>query len=423
MGVGSVRDVWSRSPAVRLGIAAAAMLLVAEGAALLLSPSDLPPPPPDLDPSGLFTVDELRRADDFRSGQRLLALGGLASQALVIGALAVGRPAFARRRLQRLGGRRVLGTAVAGAIVVTAAELASFPTSLIAHERAVDAGLSTQSLGGWLSDLGLSLAITAAIAAPAVAVLAMLVRRFPRGWWAPGAIAVVAFGAITSLLTPVLIAPAFNDFEPLPKGSELRAAVIGLGERADVEIGEVYSVDSSRRSSTLNAYVAGIGPTKRVVLYDTLVSDAERAELESVVAHELAHVANSDIPRGLAFLAIVGPLGLLFVRELANGLSRRASFEPGAPGSVPALLLSLSVAAFLVNIPANQLSRAVERSADRFALELTGEPDALIDLQTRLARTNLSDPDPPAWSRILFGTHPTTLERIGSARAYEAGRR
>jgi STE24 endopeptidase len=367
--------------------------------------------------------ERVERAVDYRDGQRLLLFAGLGAQLLAVGALAVGRPRFARELLERAAERPVLGAAAAGVVVVVVAELAALPTSLAAHERAVDAGISTQSLGPWLGDRARALTISGVIAGAGAVVLAALIRRYPRGWWAPGTIAVVGFGAASSLLAPVLIAPIFNEFEELEEGSALREDVVELGRRADVEIGEVYRVDASRRSTALNAYVAGLGPTKRVVLYDTLIDDAPRPELNSVVAHELGHQAHDDIPRGIAFAALVTPLGLLFVRELSAALARRAGAEPGMPAAIPALFLAIAVTAFLANVPGNQLSRKVEASADAFALRITDDPQALIGLQTRLFEVNLSDPDPPAISRILFGTHPTTLERIGSALAWEQGAR
>jgi STE24 endopeptidase len=360
---------------------------------------------------------------DYRAGQRNLLLAGLGLQVVAVGALAIGRPSAARRLLARASRRPVLGAALAGVVVVTVAELAALPTSIAAHERAVDAGISTQSIGPWLGDQARGLAISAVIAGGGAIVLSALIRRSPKRWWIPGSVAVVGFGAAMTLLSPILIAPRFNDFEELPEGSALRQDVLDLARRAEVDVGEVYRVDASRRSTSLNAYVAGLGPTKRVVLYDTLIDDAERPELESVVAHELGHAAHSDIPRGITFAALVTPLGLLLVREFSAGLGRRAGAAPGSPAAIPALFLAIGVVSFAINIAGNQLSRKVEASADAFALRITDDPRALIGLQTRLAERNLSDPDPPALSRILFGTHPTALERIGSALAWERGER
>ena len=220
-------------------------------------------------------------------------------------------------------------------------------------------------------------------------------------------------------VAPVVLAPIFNRFEALPQGSATRTEVLALGERAGVEIGEVYRVDASRRVTSLNAYVDGLGSTKRVVLYDNLLAEADREEVASVVAHELGHVAHDDIPRGLAYVLIVAPLGMLFTRELGTSLARRSGADPATPAAIPAYLLALSLAALVLNVPGNQLSRKVEASADAFALELTGDPRALIDLQLRLAGTNLSDPDPPDLYEALFATHPPTVERIGAALAYE----
>jgi STE24 endopeptidase len=155
------------------------------------------------------------------------------------------------------------------------------------------------------------------------------------------------------------------------------------------------------------------------VLYDTLLDETREPELRSVVSHELAHVEHRDLLRGMTWVAIVAPLGLIFIGGLGTLLARRTGADPATPAALPALALALAVTVFALNVVGNQLSRDVEAAADEFALELTDDPEGLIDLQTRLARTNRSDPDPPGWVRFLFGTHPTTVERIGAALAYE----
>ena len=413
----------SGSQAARAGLCFAALVVVAEGAVLLLAPAESGIPPDPVAAADYFEPDALARAADFREGQRLLLVGGLAAQALAVGALAVGRPRAVRAVMSRLALRGAGGTAAVGVLVVVTAELAAFPAALAAHERSVDAGLSTQDLGSWLVDQGKGLALGAIIGGAGAAALSALIRRSPRRWWIPGSVLVVGYGAAMTLLAPVLIAPRFNDFEKLAPSSELRTEVVELGRRAEVEVGDVYRVDASRRSTALNAYVAGLGPTKRVVLYDTLIEGTEKPELRSVVAHELGHVAHSDIPRGILFAALVTPLGLLLVRELSAALARRAGAEPGSAAAVPGLFLAIGLIFFAVNVPANQLSRKVEASADAFALRITGDPSGLLDLQVRLAEQNLSDVEPPGWAVALFGTHPTTLDRIGAARAWANGRR
>ena len=399
-----------------------AAVLVAEAAAWALRPRDDVIDPVPVAEDEYFDSAQVERAEEYRSGQRLLFLATLGIETGLLVALALGRPRAVRRRLDVLGGRPVLGAAAVGAGLSLVLAAAALPTQALAHERAVDYGHSTQSLGAWLGDEGKSAAISAVIAAGGAALLIALLRRFGRFWWAPAAVAVVALSIVFVWLAPVVLSPLFNKFEPLPPG-QARSDVLELGERAGVDVGEVYEVDASRRSTTLNAYVSGLGPTKRVVLYDTLLEEAERPALRSVVAHELAHVEHRDIPRGILWTAIVAPFALLFAGLLATRLAERTGTDPATPAALPAFALAISVAAFGLTAISNQLSRDVERSADAAALELTNDPRGLIDLQTRLADTNLSDPAPPGWSHLLFGTHPTTVERIGIARAYEQGDR
>lgn len=419
---GAPRDVWRRSAPFRLVILALAMVAVAELILLPLAPGQAGIKPVQIDPSAYFGQAAIDRACDYASGQRLLGYGGLLVQLLAAGALAFGRPRFLRRLFERMAARPLLGAAAAGAIVYLIADLATIPAGIAGHERAVDYGISSQTLGSWFADRGTSLAITLPLVALGATLLAGLVRRLPRAWWLPASAGACAIGAALTLLGPVLFAPAFNDFQRLPDGSPLREEVLDLGRRAGVDIGEVYKVDASRRSSTVNAYVNGLGPTKRVVLYDTLIDSSQRGELRSVVAHELGHVAHSDIPRGILFAFLVAPLGTLFARELARAIAGRAGFELGSPASIPALLLAISLAAFILGIPGNQLSRKVETSADAFALRLTNDPKSFIALQREFVRINLSEPDPPALSHFLFGTHPTASQRVGSALSWQRER-
>jgi len=408
-----------RSSAARIGGAAVAMLIVAEVAVLLLSPSEEPPEPVPVAESDYFSQAELARADNYRSGQRWLLLAGLAVEGAVLVWVAFGRPAAVRRGLDRLGRRPVLGAAAAGAGVSLLTTIATLPVSLISHERSVDVGLSTQSLGSWFWDVARSAGITAVLTAGGAALLMALVRRFPRAWPVPGAVVVSGLAVVFVWIGPVVLAPIYNKFEPLPDSSRARADVLELGHEAGVDIGQVYRIDASRRSTALNAYVDGIGSTKRVVLYDNLLKRAARSELRSIVAHELGHVAHDDVPRGILYVVLVTPLGLVIARELVLAITRRSGADPASPAAIPAYLLALAFTALILNVPGNQLSREVEASADGFALELTHDPEALIKVQRQLARTNLSDPDPPGLYSWLFGTHPSTVDRIGAALAYE----
>jgi Zn-dependent protease with chaperone function len=406
---------------LRLGATAVAAVVVAEAAAWLLRPRDIEQPV-HADPNAYFSHQELTTARDYASGQRLILVTSLVAEGAVLILLATGRPAVTRRALERLGARPVLGGAAAAAGLSVVVAVVTVPFGIWAHERSVDVGLSTQSLGGYLSDWGKATAIGAILAGAVGTFGLWLMRRFGRRWWIPGSVGVVAGAAVITWLAPVVIAPLFNKFKELPPG-QARTDVLDLAGRADVDVGHVYEVDASRRTTAINAYVNGIGSSKRVVLYDTLLKDLDRSERNAVVAHELGHVHGNDIRRGLIFVAIVTPLALIFVSGMSGAIARRQGAQPGRPAFLPALVLAIGATSFVIGIAGNQLSRSVEARADTFALQLTDDPKGMIELQQQLADRNLSDPDPPDAFTFVFGTHPPAIDRIGAALAWEQGER
>jgi STE24 endopeptidase len=241
-------------------------------------------------------------------------------------------------------------------------------------------------------------------------------RRYGEDWWKAAAGGSVAVAVVVTMAGPVLLEPIFNDFVPLADG-ELRREVLELARRAGVSVGEVFEVDASRRTSAANAYVNGLGASRRVVIYDTLLASFTAAEARSVVAHELAHVRYRDVPRLLVYLAAVAPAAARAVAKLAQ----RAD-DSRAP-DLPALALAAGTVSAALRPVTRQLSRMIERRADAFSLELTGEPDAFVSFEERITRQNLADPAPPRWLSALAGTHPPIIERIGIAAAYRAGER
>jgi STE24 endopeptidase len=398
--------------------AAILVVVVAAGAAtLLLRPRGVVEPA-SVNVEEYFSAAEVKRAEDYRDPQRLIGLAQLALTGGVL-VLFVVRPP--RRLVAPLARRPIVGGATMGAAIALALVPVGLPLAAVAHERARDVGLSTQDWGPWLGDVAKSAVLEVGFAAIGGALALALVRRFRRRWWIPGSAAVLGVGVVTVWLFPVVIDPIFNRFEPLPKGP-LRAQVLELAREADVDVGEVYRVDASRRTTGVNAYVNGLGHSKRVVLYDNLIDDLPREQVLQVVAHELGHQHHRDLMRGLAWLALVAPAGTYLAQVLAERLGRREGLgdpavRPG-PTAVPALALSAAIVAFGLGIAGNQLSRPVEASADSFSLDLTRDPAAHIALERTLSRRNVSDPDPPAVFRTLFGTHPSTIQRIGIGEAW-----
>ena len=373
--------------------------------------------PATVEAQSYFSAAQIERAVEYRDPQRLIALGSLVLSGATLALIALRPPRRLRRALERAGARPVLGAAAAGAGVSVLLTVVELPLAAVSHERAVDVGLSTQDWPPWLLDVAKSAGIGAAMAAVGAAIILALIRRFPRNWWAPGSAVVVAVAVLFTWVGPVVLDPVFNNFEELPEG-RLRTEVLDLAERSGVDVGEVYSIDASRRTTGANAYVNGLGRTKRVVLYDNLIEDFTPGEVRSVVAHELAHVKERDLRRGLLWLAIVAPAALFLIQRGSERLVRDPQ-DIGRPAMIPALVLMLSLVSLGVTLSSNVLSRRVEARADAFSIELTRDPRAHIALERRLSTQNVSDPDPPALWHTLFGSHPTTLERIGYGVTYE----
>jgi STE24 endopeptidase len=394
----------------RLPRAIVTAVAAAGAATFLLRPRGGVVEPARVDVQAYFTGAELGRARAYRRVQRRIGVGGLALGAGTLVLLARRPP---RRVLEPLEPHPLAGGAAVGAGISLALVAVGLPFSAWSHRRAVDVGLSTQAWPAWLADVGKSTAIEAGFSAGGGAVGLALMRRYPRRWWVPAAGAAVGFGVVAIWLFPVVIDPVFNDFQPLPEGPT-RSEVLDLARRADVEVGEVFEVDASRRTTAANAYVNGLGHTKRVVLYDTLLRDFPGEEVRIVVAHELAHQRHRDIYRGLAWLALVAPAATYLVQRLGEAL---APDERPGPAALPALVLAAAVVGAALGPASNVMSRRVEAVADAFALRLTDEPGAFVEMQRRLAVRNLADPDPPGLFRVLFGTHPTTAERIGMGEA------
>jgi STE24 endopeptidase len=389
-------------------------LAAAELGARLLSPRERAIEPAKVDLRDHFSAEEIRRGARFARPQLAIALArsALDTAAMVLAVRRVPHALAGRIR------RPVVAGAVTGAGLTVAGALPTLPLSVLSRRRAISVGLITQSWRGWAVDLVKSTTIGAGLAAGAGAAAVAVTQRYPRGWWLPAGAGSVAVGSAFTALAPVALDPLFNDFTPLPDG-QTRSDVLNLASAAGVRVGEVYSVDASRRTTAANAYVTGLGPSKRVVLFDTLLDRYDRDEIRVVVAHELAHVRHRDVQRGVLFAAIVAPAAALAVQRLSWAFSP----ERGTPGALPALALAAGVVAAPIGLIGNRLSRALERRADGFSLKLSKAPEAFISFERAIALQNVADVEPPRWVTALLCTHPSTSERIGAAVAYGHGRR
>jgi STE24 endopeptidase len=305
-----------------------------------------------------------------------------------------------------------------GCFVVTAAgALATLPLDWSAQRVERSEGLSREGWGGWLADHAVTLGVTWVFSAVALVVVIGIARTAPRTWPLWAALAAAALAMVGSFVYPVVVEPLFNHFTPMQAG-QLRSDIFALADREHVHLDDVLVADASRRTTTLNAYVSGFGSTRRVVVYDTLLDGLPRPEVEMIVAHELGHARHDDVLIGTVLGSLGSGVGIGLLGVLMNqGWLRRRTEVSGVadPRSVPLLLALTAVAALLASPVQNTASRAIEARADRTSLEATGDPQTFIRMQKQLALRSLADPTPPAWSQFWFGSHPTTLQRIGLA--------
>ncbi len=273
-------------------------------------------------------------------------------------------------------------------------------------------GFSTQGVGDWLGDRAKGLAVSLVLGAGAWASAVALARALP-GWWALPAGAALALAVLLlSFVAPVVLEPLFNRFRPLDDEA-LAASLRVLSQRAGVPVREVLVADASRRTTKVNAYVSGIGRTRRVVLFDTLLEGSDPAAVEVVVAHELGHRREGHVAK-FTLLAMAGAAGAVLVLWAVLGT------RVGDPSTLPEALLLLLALELVALAPGAWLSRRFERAADRCSLELTEQPTAFARAHLELARRNLSDLEPPRLVYLLLFSHPTAPERLAVGRAWRA---
>jgi STE24 endopeptidase len=273
-------------------------------------------------------------------------------------------------------------------------------------------GFSTQSRAGWAADFAKGEAIGLVLLVGFWTGLVALGRAFPSAWPAAAAAVLGAAVFLLAFVAPLVLEPVFNRFAPLAD-ERLARELREVAERAGVPVRDVLVADASRRSTKLNAYVSGLGKTRRVVVYDTLLDAADEGQLKLVVAHELGHRRERHVAK--LTVGAVAATALLPVLLWAILGSRAVS-----PRELPLVLL----VTYALRTPALPfgawVSRRYERAADRFALELTHDLPAYERTHVELARANLGDLAPPRLVYWLLFSHPTAPERLAYGRDWAA---
>jgi len=331
---------------------------------------------------------------------------------------------WADRLLDWTGQRRIIAALGMGLTFVVLHEILYLPIGIGRLYHAQSWGMSNLDLAGWLHDHALSVGINLLCKAIVLVGFYSLLIWLPRIWWL---IAPFGAGALTVtyvLLAPILISPLFNDFTPLSKTewSDKQSRVQALIDKAGVPVEEILVMNASRQSNHTNAYFTGFGPTRRIVIYDTLLKNHSDAEIESILAHELGHWLHDHIVKGILLGTLAALFGCFLLDRVLRLALERAPWHLRSiadPAGLPLILLLMCLGSWVAMPVGNAVSRHFERQADQVSLELAGQPEAFKTTEKKMAIDNKSNVAPTPWNVWLFSSHPTTVERIQMAEEWE----
>jgi STE24 endopeptidase len=358
------------------------------------------------------------RARTYHRWQFALSLGGFVLAALYLGAvLATGAAVALRNRLAALGAPWWLELLVCLVALSGAYRFMTLPLSwLSGFWLPRRFGLLHQPFLRWLWDAVKAALIGGALGLLGALLVYGLMRQTP-WWWLWAGLVFFAGYALLTLVAPVWLAPLFYRLTPLGD-KDLSDRLLLLAHRAGVPVLGVWIADQSRKSRTANAAVTGLGRTRRILLFDTLVAKFTPEETEAVLAHELAHHAHADIWRGFAVQGALS-LATFWIADKALRAGSRALHldAPWDPAGLPLFGLIL-MAVTVVALPlANGWSRHVERQADDFALRTASDPAAFLTALERLGELNLAERKPHPLKEFSLYSHPSIARRVARARA------
>jgi Zn-dependent protease with chaperone function len=365
----------------------------------------------------------------YREGNRLwlveTALGFLVPALLLF----TGFSALLRDGARRIGRKWFFGIACYMVFFTVVTWIIDLPLSYYrdyVRQHAYD--LSNQTLGKWFGDSAKGLLVGTVAAVLFTWIPYLLIKKSPRRWWLYTAFAMVPFLFFVILVTPIWVAPLFNDFGPM-KDAALETEILSLAERAGIEGGRVFEVDKSVDTKTVNAYVTGFLGTKRIVLWDTIIAKLDRSQLLFAMGHEMGHYVLGHVIRTIAFVSGLIVLALYLIYRISGGLiaryRERFRFDELADvASLPLLVLLLNVIFFVLTPVVMGFSRQQEHEADRFGLELTRDNRAAAQAFAKLQEENLGNPRPGWLYKLWRSGHPPLGERIdfcNTYRPWEAG--
>jgi len=281
--------------------------------------------------------------------------------------------------------------------------------------------LSNQTLGGWIADQAKGVLVGGSLGLFVIEVVYFVLRVSPDLWWLWTGLLLLLFNVILANLAPVLLMPLFFKFAPLDgENEDLVARLMSLADRAGARVRGVYKFDMSRRTKAANAAVTGLGNTRRILLGDTLINEFSADEIETVLAHELAHMVHHDIPIGILVESVITLGGLYLASLVLNWSVVALGFNSVSDvAAMPLFGLVMGLYGLIIMPLGNAYSRQREIRADEYALKMTGNGPAYASALARLANQNLAEADPEPWVEILLYSHPALNKRIAMAENYQ----
>lgn len=340
-------------------------------------------------------------------------LYGIGALLLVLG---VGWSARFRDAAQRMAKKKFLAAMMYFVFLSLALTLIEFPLSfygdyIVPHQY----DLTDQSFAAWLGDFGKGLAVNLVIGS-VIAALALLGIRKIRRWWVVLWVGSIPLIILAVVATPLIIDPLFNKFEPL-RDEALKRALLDEASQAGIEGSRVYQVNKSKQTKTMNAYVTGLGPSKRIVMWDTLLQKLDHDEILAVMGHEMGHYVLNHLWKGLAFGIALSFAGFFAGQKgyewgLTRWGGRWGIGERGDPAALPWLLIVSSVLGFILTPAGAGFSRHIEHQSDIFGLELTHLNEPMASAFVKFAEDSKVDPNPPRFIEWWRYSHPSLGRRI-----------
>jgi len=304
-----------------------------------------------------------------------------------------------------------------------AEEIISIPFSLYNTFKIENKyGFNTMTLKLWVSDFFKSLLISTILTSLILFSAFYLIQQSPNYWWLWVWCFILAYSIFIMYISPYVIEPLFNKFTPV-EDETLKGRIVNLAEKVGIRASRILKIDASKRSRHTNAYFTGIGRTKRIILYDTLLQNMNHDEIMAVLAHEIGHWKKRHLLKMMVLFEIFSLIGLYFSYRLTQGNLLSNLFNI----SIDTLFAKFIILAFLfgiITLPlkplVNFFIRRHEREADRASYELTGDIAGMVSAFVKLSKENLTNLYPHPLYVLLYYSHPPILERIRDIKGFDS---